>query len=357
MSGTDQLDFDPFAEDESVPADDPVFACTDCLDPADAFSLVANETRLAILQALWASDERPVAFSDLRRAVGVRDSAQFNYHLQQLEGHFVTKVDGGERADIDGESRDDETDGATTDGASGYDFKHAGEKIVRSVIAGSFNEHPTVEPFDVQGRCVDCDGQLEASYVEEHLAITCTACGHGHGEYQFPPGGLGDRTRTEIADAFDQRVRHLHCLAADGVCPECSGRMKTHVVEADADCCLGARTRVDHECSQCGHTLCSAPGLRLLDHSTVVNFHRERGVCLEERPYWTLPWCVSDEYTELVDREPARLAVRMPLDGDELRVTMTDSLDVLETRIVESASEKRSVGLPTEESKRETTDN
>ncbi|ELZ09496.1 hypothetical protein C479_11780 [Halovivax asiaticus JCM 14624] len=336
MSGTDHSEFDPFAED-AVPADDPAFACTDCLDPADAFALVANETRLSILQALWAADERPVAFSDLRRAVGVRDSAQFNYHLQQLEGHFVTKVDGGSRADGRGESGGAHHGDA--DGATGYDFKHAGEKVVRSVIAGSFNEHPTIEPFTVQGRCVDCNGQLEASYGEEHLAITCTACGHGHGEYQFPPGGLGDRSRVEIAEAFDQRVRHLHCLAADGVCPECSGRMETRVVEADADCCLGASTRVDHECSQCGHTLCSAPGLRLLDHSTVVNFHQERGVRLEERPYWTLPWCVSDEYTELVEREPARLAVRMPLDGDELRVTMTGDLDVLETGIVESAEE------------------
>src|SRR6056297_3085653 len=94
MSGTDQLEFDPFAEDEGVPADEPVFACTECLEPAEAFGLVANETRLSILQALWGAEERPVAFSDLRRAVGMADSAQFNYDLQQLEGHFVTKVEG-----------------------------------------------------------------------------------------------------------------------------------------------------------------------------------------------------------------------------------------------------------------------
>ncbi|MFC3960132.1 winged helix-turn-helix domain-containing protein [Halovivax cerinus] len=326
MSGTNEAAFDPFTEEKTRPADDPAFACTDCLDPAEAFALVGNETRLAILQALWAADERPVSFSDLRRAVGMRDSAQFNYHLQQLEGHFVTKVDGESGADGPGA-------GST---ASGYDFKHAGEKIVRSVIAGSFNEHPTIEPFAVRGTCVDCDGALEARYVEEHLSIVCSECGHGHGEYQFPPGGLSGRSREEIADAFDQRVRHLHCLAADGVCPECSGRMATRVVETDGECCLGAETRVDHECSQCGHTLCSAPGLRLLDHSAVVTFHRERGVRLDDRPYWTLPWCVSDEYTDVVGQDPVRLEVRLPGDGDELRVTMTESLEVCETRVVEA---------------------
>lgn len=285
--------------------------CTDCLDPADAFALVGNETRLSILEALWAADEQPVSFSDLRREVGMRDSAQFNYHLQQLTDHFVTQVE------------------------EGYTFRHAGEKIVRSVIAGSFTEDPSLEPFPVEGSCYACDGPLEASYEDEQFAIDCVDCGRGHGEYAFPPGGLNDRTREEVAAAFDQRVRHLHCLAADGVCPECNGRMETTVVE-DGHCCLGVGIRVDHECAQCDHTLCSAVGLRLLDHADVVGFHRDRGVSLSDRPYWTLPWCVSDEYTRIADRDPLRLEVRMPLAGDELRVTMDGELAVLETRIDET---------------------
>ena len=298
--------------------------CTDCLDPADAFALVGNETRLSILEALWMADEQPVSFSELRREVGMRDSAQFNYHLQQLTDHFVTQVDDGS------------TSGGSSDGRSdgGYAFRHAGEKIVRSVIAGSFTENPSLEPFPVEGSCYACDGSLEASYEDEMLAIDCTDCGRGHGEYAFPPGGLNDRTREEVAAAFDQRVRHLHCLAADGVCPECNGRMETSVVE-DGSCCLGVGLRVDHECAQCAHTLCSAVGLGLLDHPAVVNFHRERGVSLGDRPYWTLPWCVSDEYTRIADRDPLRLEVRIPLAGDELRVTMDGDLDVLETRLGE----------------------
>ena len=301
-----------------------ILECTECVDPAEAFALIGNETRLAILEALWAAEERPVPFSQLRREVGMRDSAQFNYHLQKLTGHFITKVD------VDSaESVMDTDDGRVQ---SGYDFKHAGEKVVRSVIAGSFTERPTIEPFPVQGGCFACGGPLQACYEDEHLRIECTDCGQRHGEYAFPPGGLNDRTQAEIADAFDQRVRHLHCLAADGVCPECNGRMESHVVE-EGTCCLGVGVRVDHECLQCGHTLCSAAGLRLLDHSAVVTFHRERGVYLDERPYWTLPWCVSDEYTRVLAHDPVRLEVRIPLGDDELRVTMTDSLDVLETDV------------------------
>ncbi|WP_255193515.1 winged helix-turn-helix domain-containing protein [Natronobeatus ordinarius] len=290
---------------------DGLFECSDCLAPAEAFALIGNETRLAILEALWAAEERPVSFSDLRREVGMRDSAQFNYHLQKLSGHFVAQVEGG------------------------YDFKHAGEKVVRSVIAGSFNEHPTLEPFPVQGACYSCGGPLQAVYEDERLAIECTDCRAGHGEYSFPPGGLNDRTHEEVAEAFDHRVRHLHCLAADGVCPECGGRMETHVRE-EGECCLGVAVRLDHECQQCGHTLCSTASLRLLDHSETVSFHRERGVHLDERPYWTLPWCVSDEYARVLERDPYVLDVRIPLAGDELRVTLDDDLDVLETAVERS---------------------
>ncbi|MEY7848959.1 helix-turn-helix domain-containing protein [Natrarchaeobius sp. A-rgal3] len=301
----------------SEPGDEGLLECTDCLEPAEAFALIGNETRLAILEALWAADERPVSFSELRRAVEMRDSAQFNYHLQQLTGHFVRKVEG------DGE------DSETTDG---YEFKHAGEKVVRSILAGSFTESPTLEPFPVQGSCVSCGGPLQASYADEQLGIECLDCGQCHGEYPFPPGGLNDRTREEIAEAFDQRVRHLHCLAADGVCPECNGRMSAEINE-EGECCLGVGVRVDNECQQCGHMLCSAVGLRLLDHSAVVTFHRERGVYLDERPYWTLPWCVSDRHTTVLERDPYRLAVSIPLAGDELRVEIDDELNVLETDV------------------------
>ncbi|WP_114576221.1 helix-turn-helix domain-containing protein [Saliphagus sp. LR7] len=282
--------------------------CTDCLAPADAFALIGDDTRLAILEALWLADERPVPFSELRRVVGTEDSAQFNYHLQRLVGHFVRKTE------------------------EGYAFKHAGEKVVRSVIAGSFNEHPTVEPFGVEGTCFACEGALEARYEDERLAIVCRACGEGHGEYSFPPGGLTDRTPAEVAAAFDQRVRHLHCLAADGVCPECAGRMHTSLVE-DGECCLGVSVRVDHECRQCGHSLCSAAGLRLLDHPEVVGFHRDRGVSVADRSYWTLPWCVSDEYTRVRAEDPVRLELSIPLAGDELRATLDDELAVVGTEI------------------------
>jgi DNA-binding HxlR family transcriptional regulator len=211
-------------------SDSQLQACEKCVPPAEAFSVIGNETRLTILEALWDAPERPVSFSDLHRRVDMRDSAQFNYHLKQLVGQFVRRTD------------------------EGYDLRHAGESVIQAVLSGSFNQDPDRE-FDIEGECVVCAGALDARYHDEQITISCRDCGQRHGEYAFPPGGLTDRTDREIMAAFDQRVRHLHCLAADGVCPACNGKMETTIHYAE-ECCLKLDLQVDHRCSQCRHHLC-----------------------------------------------------------------------------------------------------
>ncbi|WP_226023323.1 winged helix-turn-helix domain-containing protein [Halomicrobium salinisoli] len=278
--------------------------CEDCVPPADAFSVVADETRLAILEALWQL-ETPARFTDVHDEVGLRDSAQFNYHLGKLTGQFVRKRE------------------------EGYELRTAGERVVQAILAGSFTEHPRRE-FDLSDPCTKCGEPLAAEYEDETLAISCPACGHGHGEYPFPPGGFHERSDEEVLEAFDQRVRHLHCLAKDGVCPECNGRMET-TISREGDCCLGARVRAEHVCRQCHHELCSAVGLALLDQSDVVAFCDEQGVALSETPYWRFEWCVDDEPVTVDSEDPWRLTVDVTVGGETLRVTVDGDLSVVDT--------------------------
>lgn len=66
--------------------------------PVEAFSLLANEDRLAILDAVARAHDRgdaPVSFSTLRETVGVRDSGRFSYHLQELTGRFLARSSDG----------------------------------------------------------------------------------------------------------------------------------------------------------------------------------------------------------------------------------------------------------------------
>jgi hypothetical protein len=285
--------------------------CRECVSPAEAFSIIGNETRLSILEALWAADSRPVRFSRLHERVGIRDSAQFNYHLDKLTGQFVVRTE------------------------EGYDLRNAGERVVQAVLAGSFNEHPQLEPFTIDSPCTRCNAPLRVHYEDEQLTIECPSCGRGHGTYTFPPGGLHDRSHEEILTAFEQSVRHLHCLAADGVCPACSGRMRTTITH-DGECCLGVGLRADHVCEQCNHSLCSAVGLSLLDHSAVVAFHSDHGIDLSSTPYWHLEWCVSDDRTTVLSEDPWRLRVEIELDDETLSVVLDGDLTVLETERVQT---------------------
>lgn len=188
--------------------------------PADAFSLLGNETRIRILQALWAAPTPQVPFSELFRSTDLADSAQFNYHLQQLTDHFAERHE------------------------DGYRLRRAGEAVVQAVLAGSFNSHPyRVLSIDDGGTRYSV--RLEAVYDDGMVAIACPECRHGHDEYPFPPGGLIDRTDGEVLEAFDHRVCHLHCLAKDGVCPECGGRTST-TIETTGECCLGSSLRAEY---------------------------------------------------------------------------------------------------------------
>lgn len=278
-----------------------------CLRPAEAFSLIGNEIRVSILEALWHADERSVEFTNLYEMTDADCSAKFNYHLGQLTGHFVRKTD------------------------AGYELRRAGESVVQAVVEGPFNAHPDLDPFETGDDCTGCGSRLVATYDDEELAIGCHACGRTHGQYSFPPGGLIGRDEREILSAFDQRVRHLHCLARDGVCPECSGQMRTRIVR-EADCCLDTELHAEYVCAQCRQRLCSAIGLALVDESAVVSFYRDHGIDLGEVPYWQLDWCVSDSDVTVLSTDPWCIAVSVVQGGETLTVTLDGDLRVGEVQ-------------------------
>ncbi|GGL58312.1 transcriptional regulator [Halocalculus aciditolerans] len=250
----------------------------------------------------------------------MRDSAQFNYHLGRLTDQFVTKT------------------------ADGYDFRYAGEKVVRAVLAGTFTDRREFS-LAAPGRCHDCGGDLVASYDDERFTIACADCAATFGRDPFPPGGLADRDPDEVLAAFDQHVRHRHCLAADGVCPECGGRTETEL--RDGDDALGTEYCVSHCCRQCNHCVHSPVGLSLLDNSRVVGFCGDHGVELTDHPYWTLAWCVRDDTTTVESRDPLRVTVGIPLGDERLDVTLDDDLRVLDTTRTSRGADAGGLAEPT----------
>src|SRR6056297_2885902 len=93
------------------------------LDPDDAFTLLADETRVKILRALGdaggPNGAVPLSFSELRERAGVAESGRFNYHLGELVGHFVGRSD------------------------EGYELLFPGVKVYQSIRAGIYTESVT----------------------------------------------------------------------------------------------------------------------------------------------------------------------------------------------------------------------
>src|SRR6056297_1487616 len=64
------------------------------VSPADAFSILGNETRVEVLRTLLRV-EGPTSYADLRRGVAYDGGGNFNYHLDKLVPHFVRKTEDG----------------------------------------------------------------------------------------------------------------------------------------------------------------------------------------------------------------------------------------------------------------------
>ncbi|WP_227354497.1 DUF7347 domain-containing protein [Haladaptatus salinisoli] len=100
----------------------------------DALGTLASEHRIAILRELATADE-PLAFSELRERVGIRDTGQFNYHLSKLRGRFVRETDGK------------------------YELGHAGERVVLATAD------------------LDADGTAAFAEARTEESDECAVCG------------------------------------------------------------------------------------------------------------------------------------------------------------------------------------
>ncbi|NHN41614.1 helix-turn-helix transcriptional regulator [Halorubellus sp. JP-L1] len=296
---------------------------------ADAFALVGNEHRAAILRALLSAHADPetpypTPFAVLRERAGVAVSSQFAYHLDELVGAFVAKT------------------------GDGYRLRYAGWKAAAALAAGTYADQPAFGPTGVDGACPHCRASaLHASYGDAWLTVACHGCERVLARYPFPPGPAADRLRDDGVDgllyAFDRRVRSHFALAADGVCPECAGRTTRGLeVVADPDETAPTATRGDGhaleavaDCEQCGNHLAFPVGLLALEDPDVAAALADRGLDPGTTPFWELPVLDDDAVTASgTDPLEATVAVRgfdaadISDAPDVVHVVVTADLDV-----------------------------
>jgi DNA-binding transcriptional ArsR family regulator len=268
----------------------------------DAFALVGDETRVAILRALAAARREggtPIGFADLRRRVGMRDSGNFNYHVDRLVGSLVERE------------------------ADGYRLTYAGESLVGTLLAGTHESHRL--EVDASDPCPYCGTGLSGTFEDGVLHLTCES-GH-YFEAYVPPGAAAERSTEALLSLAGRTLRTHVAYAFDGVCPFCYGSVSLAPEPADRDYGPGVIYRGG--CERCGHEFAAPPELAAIDHPAVVAFYHERGQDVTGRAPWALDLGTVDAtrstdptgVTLTLTYDGATLAIHLDGTGDVLRVT------------------------------------
>ena len=287
-------------------------------DPEDAFTALADESRVAILQALWdpAPDWSPrggTSFSALREAVGMRDSGQFNYHLDKLRGRFVRKTD------------------------DGYTLTLAGRQVVGAIQAGSYTMAGSIEPLPMDHPCPVCGEEMTFEYEDERVSIGCTDCNMELG-FWIPPGVFEGVAREDVPGVASRYLRVSVQKMTAGFCWFCEGAMATDLVpvgdlvpeEADEVALADDLPLVRISCTRCGESVTNDLGTVLVDEPVVAAFHEHHGVDLASPHLWHHALLDRDR-VHFADDAETRACVHFEAGGETLRVEVDDDLAIVDT--------------------------
>jgi len=305
----------------------------------EAFKLLGDETRLAILLALWEAYDphaptETVSFSTLYDRVNVRDSGTFTYHLDKLAGNYVDAID------------------------DGYRLTNSGQTLVRAVIAGAGIEEKQLKPTEIPRQCPHCGDAVEISYEDDRLYQICQGC-EGHigpdsmehaptgtliAYDNFNPAGLTDRTPDEVFLAGSIEYHRSLTLLIRGVCPECSGP-----VERSVQVCEDHETGTDELCTVCGTwnevrvvyvcSVCKLSGsypawVAAFDHPAVVAFYHDHGFDmtfgLDDPEECGRLWKRLMREQETLSIDPVRVLVTVEEGDDRLELTLNQELTVVD---------------------------
>jgi DNA-directed RNA polymerase subunit RPC12/RpoP len=303
------------------------------LSPDEAFSALGNEIRVSILRVLAEADG-PLPFSEVYGALDVDDSAQFNYHLDKLVGHFVGKTD------------------------EGYTLRRPGRRVVEAILSGAVTEAPQLDRTSVDGNCSYCGSRIEVQWRESSIELFCTECDgawdrswgraggpqpvdDGYlGRLPMPPAGLEARSPTEAYCAAWIWTNLEVMAAASGICPRCSARLETsiHACEshdADGEVCADCESRFAvravFECDNCNYTTGGSAALALLTEDELLSFMTDQGLNpVAPESIHRVDRTHTDYEEEVLSTDPLEVGFTFTVDGGRLTLRVDEDLEVVE---------------------------
>jgi hypothetical protein len=284
----------------------------DRVPPAEAFELVAHETRVAVLETLRVADGGPLAFGEIRESVGVDDPGQCHYHVDRLVGQFVDRT------------------------GEGYRLSPAGWRLAGAIVSGGLTASLAPETVPAEGACSECGGSLDASVRPGGVSVECRDCGFVETDPDVPAAALAGRPSSELGRTVGRYIRRMEVDAAHGFCPNCEGGVTRGVAAPSDDTAPAwfegeaADAVVVTDCDYCGYWWHAMVSIAALVEPAVIAFHHEHGIDLRERPWWTLE-SVTVGTAELAEG-PRRIAVPMELDGDARTFVFDGAFELVHER-------------------------
>lgn len=303
------------------------------VSPEDAFALIGHETRVQILEVLATTDraDRPVAFSEIRSRLDDIDSAHFNYHLNELTGHFLERTD------------------------EGYDFRRAGRRVAEAILSGAVTGEQPSELTTVDQTCPYCAAPLRVLYRDERVGVYCPDCPGTYGssnfqeeadvvpdEYGFlglhslPPSGMADRSPTEALEAAHRWSLTDSLATADGLCPRCASTFDEwltacgdHATEGHCERC-GNRHAVLHSasCTNCTFDQRVPLGAAFLNDPELQAFLASHGVSVVSPGYEVFS-SILDTYDEEFDSiDPLEGTLTFTVDDDSYDLAVVGEFTV-----------------------------
>jgi ssDNA-binding Zn-finger/Zn-ribbon topoisomerase 1 len=271
--------------------------------PADGLELLADGTRVAILRTLVErvreSPEDPtLQFGELRDRVGMRDSGNFNYHLQKLEGQFLR------------------------DTGEGYRIAVPGVLVYIAVQNGVYNPRAASGRERTGDDCPECGEPLWAFYPDGRLTVGCSN-GHDYGtmlptrvaaEREDPVGLVGRETRLDV-----ERL-------VDGTCPVCYARLDD-VPDVDTDETV-PRFRI--RCPRCAANAEFSVVTAARLHPTVTGFYHDHGVDVRSAPPWAPAFTSAAAVSETAVDSAGEYTVTVELDDERVVATLDERLRVVD---------------------------
>jgi hypothetical protein len=290
----------------------------------EVFGLLADEIRLDILRTVARAQQgnrttgvAKLSFSEIYDRVNVDSTSKFSYHLGELTGTFLRKHE------------------------DGYGFTHAGERLVRFILAENYQQPSDIGTIETDGICLHCgESGLRAAIQDQYFLLQCPACERPNFSYTVTPAQVQAHDGGALIDAVTWALVGDILKMREGVCPDCAGRIHTEVIPvsdqplADTD---PASFATSSECQQCLRFMSLPLTHAAAYHPESVAFHWEHGVDIMGTGMWEFHRYLHDgQWTaDQVGADPDEYRVALRRDTATLRLYLDENAAVTRTERVQ----------------------